>query len=232
MCEPGALKLIYTKEDRLAYIDKQDLSPYTPVPIWTPEENALRGEEPSYGKDEKSKTSIKAEEEQNSKVDANAEPETKPLFPKVTRPNQESRRRKRFIPSGCSIKINNPKINSLFKELKDIEHSRFLYATVVLFRVFLECSVKEYISKKNLKGNEDSKLGQDIDIVSKYFEDEAVMTKHELQPIRKMTSDPNCFFSTRTFNAYVHNPHAIVTSAQELNNVWDTLELFIRKLWE
>ena len=156
--------------------------------------------------------------------------QTEPSPPKP-RSKSLSTSRKYVIPSSCSIKITNPRINAIYYELKNhLKADDVPNACAVLLRVFMELSVDIYNTAKNAGVHENDDLHKKLTKTADFMENAGVMKKNELKPVRKAASVPHGLFSTNTFNAYVHNS-SIHPRPDELKLTWDEMELFVKSLW-
>lgn len=139
--------------------------------------------------------------------------------------------RKCLIPSNTNIPIQNPRIKKIYKELKELELSLFPNAIAVLFRVFVELSIDNYLKEKRISIKQDAKLSQKVSAVKDYFISNNIMHKNELHSVEMMISQPTESKSIRTFHQFVHNSQ-VTPSVDDLKNSWDDLSSFVRALWE
>ena len=139
--------------------------------------------------------------------------------------------RKSLIPHNVNLPISNARILKIFKELKKLEIEYYPNAIAVLFRVFVELSVDEYIKSHNLQAKNVTKLSQKINIIKKYFIEKNIMSENELHPIEMMVTIPTISTSVKTFHQFVHNS-MVTPSVDDLKNSWDDLYPFIEKLWK
>lgn len=152
--------------------------------------------------------------------------------------------RKHLIPRTCILKIPDGKANNIYHELRKLSlDGKDIYsnAVAVLFRVFIEFSVEQYIKQnsiplptyqdKNGKTFTKETLAEKLKAVMGFMENNTVMTKKDLKPIRDAMAKPSSLISTETLNAYVHhssfNPKPL-----ELKTSWDDMQTFITKLWQ
>lgn len=149
--------------------------------------------------------------------------------------NQSTTRRK-LIPHSFIIKIKNPKLNAIYDELRKLDIERFRNAVAVLFRVFFELSIDEFMEKnkipnKNKKGYE-LQLREKAQAVIKYFKEHnpPIMTDKELKGVNVAINEKDNVISVNTFNAYVHNKN-FNPQVSHLIIAWDNLSQFIAKLW-
>jgi len=147
-----------------------------------------------------------------------------------SKPNPKDR--KHLIPKTCVLKINNPKLNSIYHELQKIDLHKFTNAGAVLFRVFIELSLDSYIETHNLTTvSKDSTLLMKVTEVSSHMEKQRYADKHICKGIRSAASNKNDLLGIETWHAYVHNPR-FSPIYQNLNITWDNLQAFVEKLWE
>ena len=153
-----------------------------------------------------------------------------------------------LIPENLTIKIDEHRVQEIYEELKSLKINKYSNATAVLFRVFLELSIMQFIDKKKKEGTDllkkskddlkkkakDPKkitLHQKMKTCCEYMEKKEILEKHELQPVRIAINKKYDISSIHTFNSYVHNlSHN--PSGRELQTSWDNMQKFIQKLWE
>ena len=139
--------------------------------------------------------------------------------------------RKTLIPSSCILKIDAPRINSIYRELKRLELSQYVNACAVLFRVFFEVSLDHYIKQKKLTGvTDDSKLTQKVDHVANDLEQKGVLKKNELKAPRGSITNKHSVLSVDTMHAYVHNKNYSPIE-KDLKVSWDNIQQFMEALW-
>ncbi len=143
-----------------------------------------------------------------------------------------STKRKYLIPSSCILRIQPPRINAIFKELREVLCVEDCpNAVAVLFRVFFELSLDHFIDWKRISGvNKDSHLRQKVEAVGSHLEEKKILTKHELKPFRTAANNPNSIISVNTFNSFVHNPN-LHPKPTELKIIWDEHQPVMEKLW-
>lgn len=146
--------------------------------------------------------------------------------------NPVSTSRNTIIPKSLIIKISHPRINKLYRELKDLDLREFPNSAAITFRVFVELSIDAFIEDLKISGvNKDNKLSKKIDSVTNYLETNGHLDKHKLKGIKTATSNPNSVMSIDTFNSYVHNKH-FQPDPNNLKLTWDNFEPFILKVWD
>jgi len=141
-----------------------------------------------------------------------------------------SSRRNRLIPSNCIIRINDRRINGIYRELKSLPLEDHPNAGAVLLRVFFEMSIDSYIDRLDLSVNPGSKLSIKVQAVIKHLQDNKILSSSQLKPANVAISDPNSLFSIATFHAYVHNRH-LYPKPNGLKDAWDEMQTFMEKLW-
>lgn len=140
--------------------------------------------------------------------------------------------RKYLIPTTFHIKIQNRHINDIFKELKRLVVTDFTNSTAVLFRVFLELSLDEYIDYKKVKEiDNNAKLNKKLQWCLDDLKTAKAINDHDAKPVNQAVSSPNSILSTNTFNSYVHNKD-MYPNEKDLKIAWNNLEKFIKVLWE
>ncbi len=151
--------------------------------------------------------------------------------------NPKSTSRNYLIPKSCRITINQNKINSIYRELRDDlilndSKSSVPNAVGVLFRVFLEISLDEYAEKNMRIFKKDDTLKQKIPWVINSLQDKGYNPK-VFNEIRKVGSAKNekSFLSIDRFHEYVHSK-TVQPSSRELKTKWDLLQPFFELLWE
>lgn len=133
--------------------------------------------------------------------------------------------RKTAIPSRIQVKIVNPKMLSIFRELRRLEVDKFPHAAAVLTRVFLEGCVDLYIEKHNLPKSNLKTLGEKVKRVRQHIlatNKENPDVKDDLKGLEVFAEEPNSIGSANTFNAVVHNPKFLI-SPNELKTAWDRI---------
>lgn len=219
---------IYLKSDREKYIESlrqrdadQTLSPTAMQPP--------SGTENSYGP------------AQGDSDNPHAETATSPLDNQAATNTSNSKRlvsysvnRKTLIPTDQTLTIPQHRILRIFRELKSISVEDYPNAVAVLFRTFIESSADYYAKNNGLvdkRLNVDSTISVKVDGVATYIENNSIMTKHELRPIRQMASSETQNCSVKTFNSYVHNMN-ITPSSVDLRSAWDDIWPFVQQIWK
>lgn len=207
---------IYNREKRKQYIDnfenvhRPDLSNETSEQ-WSIQDVVNDGE--------KSKINNETKETQKSKSKK----------PKV---------RVGLVPKNLVLHINNPKLNKIFEELKQIPVRICPNASSVLLRVFLELSVDAYLEKYNLVINDaltacESKqnLHGKVNRVLDHMYKQNTLNKDLSKGIKFEINDSNSVLSIESLNAYIHSEF-FYPKADNLIIGWDNIETFFVLLWE
>lgn len=150
-----------------------------------------------------------------------------------TRSKGASRNRTRLIPRDFTVNISQKKANTICHELKSELHLKHHPAAIsVLFRVFLELSLDEFLRKKSIKvkAKDTQILAAKLRAAEEFIEKNGIMTAVELKPVRQAISNRDALGSTETLNAYVHSAH-LHPEGTTLATTWDNYEPFIRSLW-
>ena len=141
-----------------------------------------------------------------------------------------------LIPRGFKLELPPGKINDVFVELKGLNVTPYRHAVSVLFRVFFEMSLDDYIKKHSIQLPKDGsgrvvdKLQTRLQFVKQHAKDSGLMTEKELHPLKVAISATDSLLSPDTLNAYVHsrwmNPDPL-----QLKLTWANLQLCIERLW-
>jgi len=150
-----------------------------------------------------------------------------------------------IMPRNFKLRIPQTRINQIYHELQKLNTEIFLNSSAVMLRVFVEFSVDDYAKRrgislsvspkgpkveKELSEARDLSLRQKLIIVADYVEKKGVCTREELHGVRTLISSHTHILSVKTLNAYVHNPNYNPT-ASELRSNWDSIQVFIERLW-
>ena len=151
--------------------------------------------------------------------------------------SSKSTSRKHLIPKDCHLTISIPKINDIFLELRDdlsLDGSKSVPNAVgVLFRVFLEVSLDHYLRKKmKIAPDQNMRIIQKINDVTKYMMDNKIATKDQLRSIRQSsTSQKTDILHIERFHEYVHSS-TIQSDPASLKIKWSNVQEFFEILWE
>ena len=160
--------------------------------------------------------------------------------PKDSQKNKSKKPRTRvgLVPKNLVLHINNPKLNKIFEELKQIPVRTCPNASSVLLRVFLELSVDAYLEKYDLVKNNaitacssGESLQGKVGKVLNHMTQLGIMSNDLSKGIRSEINDKNSVLSIESLNAYVHNEF-FYPKADNLIIGWDNIETFFVLLWE
>ncbi|AMD60735.1 hypothetical protein AWN88_21620 [Agrobacterium tumefaciens] len=142
-----------------------------------------------------------------------------------------------LIPRTCVLKVTNTKIAEVTKELRTLAVKTYPHAISVLFRVFLELSVDEYLKQHGIsltltvQGGRmtDKKLAKKVDEAVQHMVSAGAPAK-EFTGITKALSDKSNPLHPDTLHAYVHNAFYSPTE-RDLTVAWDNAQPFFERLW-
>jgi len=153
--------------------------------------------------------------------------------PKKTAPSPKERNH--LIPKSCVLKINNPKVDAIYRELQKLDVNKFKNAVAVTFRVFIELSLDCYIEangleKKPASGKFFKSLREKVSDVTKHLMNAKLADKAICKGIRTAVQNEDDLLGIKTWHAYVHNPH-YSPIPQNLLITWDNVQKFAEILW-
>jgi len=151
-----------------------------------------------------------------------------------------STERKRLIPSTCSINIINPRVNSIYNELKKLDVKKFPNSVAVLLRVFVELSCDCFldghpnlIAMKKESGVtvqcSGMDLNQKIDKINQYLNSKHLIDKSICKGIKTLKKEDN-LGSIDSLNNYVHSTR-FTPIPESLPLIWNNIQEFIVILW-
>lgn len=151
-----------------------------------------------------------------------------------SKPNPKER--KQLIPKSCSMKISNPKVNSIYHELQKLDLNKFTNAAGVLLRVFVELSVDTYIEKHKLVSTPSAaksgmNLRQKVLQVANHLQNKKEADEAICMGIKFSVKNNNDLLGLDTWHAYVHN-NRFSPTASNLIITWDGIQDFMVILWD
>lgn len=164
-----------------------------------------------------------------SKVESNTEnQQSQEQQKKESRDKKDINKRKNLIPGIVQVKINHPRINQVYKELKRLNINDFPNSVAVLFRVLIEISMDEYIKNNDTITNvtNDSKLIKKVSACLDDLKSKKLINEDFIKPVNVCISDKDSILSINTFNSYVHNKNMYPDQTQ-LKNCWNQLQGFL-----
>ena len=148
------------------------------------------------------------------------------------RQDRHSNTRNNLIPESTALEIPVVRVKDIMVELKWLRLNTTPNAIAVLFRTFLELSVDAYVENHSIRGlNDRSSLKKKVEAVSIYLEDNNIMSRNQLLPLRRAVSTDTDLNSVRTFHSFVHN-RVHSPGREDLCAMWNSFELFFEKIWE
>jgi hypothetical protein len=151
------------------------------------------------------------------------------------RDNAPSIARPTLIPADFRMKIDDTRLNSIYKELKGLNVEDYTNAVSVTFRLFLEAMVKTYLKNTDPKWSPSAKSNEElfkqVRRVANELKAADKLTEDQAKPALTACENPDSFFSIKTFNSYVHNLH-MHPMAGDLKRAWDNFQPFIHALEE
>lgn len=141
-----------------------------------------------------------------------------------------------LIPKDFKLMLPSGKVNDIYVELKKLDVTTYRHSVSVLFRVFIELSIDEYINRNKVSlpskkgGGVDDRLITKLKSVATSLETSGIMSKKELQPLNVAMSNQDSILSTRTLNDYVHS-RWMHPEPMNLKTAWLNIQLFIERLW-
>ena len=146
--------------------------------------------------------------------------------------------RKTVIPPRLRLNVQDPKIATIFKELKGIKAEDFRNACAVLLRVFLELSVDAYMVTNGIQQKFKDTGGQLRDKSLKTKTEEVInhlvnmkgCDRKDFRSISRGLSVAHGPFNIDLLNDYVHN-RFVTPQAKSLIEAWNDAQPFFEKVW-
>lgn len=138
--------------------------------------------------------------------------------------------RNMLIPANVMLTISDKKCNGVFKELKNkLKHDEQPHSIAVMFRVFLELSLINYLTQKNitLDGRKNG-LHDKVVAVSNSLKSENKILGAQCTAIQVASS--NISKSSGELQNYLHNSH-LFPDKVSINTNWDNLESLFYGIW-
>ncbi len=154
------------------------------------------------------------------------------------KPTPSTHEQRNLIPKEFDITtLPAGKVNDVFIELKKLNVNLYRHAVSVLFRVFFEFTLDEYIKSESIKlatdkdGNTVDSLKMRFDRVIKHVKDAKLLTQDELKAVNVAMGGRDSWLSPNTMNSFVHSQQ-MNPDPQQLKAMWANIQPFIAKLWE
>lgn len=187
---------IYNKDNRKEYLEKI-------LKIDIPKEvistNLNNNREDIF----KESQNISQEDNKNEKnnIFTNEQINTELKVP-LKKSNPHTVTRKSLIPKKVILKIDDPKLNNLYIELKNCNINEFPTLIGCSFRIFLELSIDEYLSKCGLNFPKEKLEGKVIKCIEHLLKEELITPSEEKN--LKLMASSNVIASIKTQNSIVH----------------------------
>ena len=137
--------------------------------------------------------------------------------------------RKVLIPTTFSLRINETKINNIFRELKRASLKEYISLVSCSFRVFLELSIDYYLIKVGKsKGN--ATLQSNFLLCLDELEKRKKISQDQKKQLQTTSSNDRSFISTKALNALMHTN--LVIDENSLKTAWDNYQIFFEKVFE
>lgn len=202
------VKKIYTKEDRISYIDSITTE-------YLPDINKPKSNFHVLGTQSASQEPLATD---NSELSIKNIPSGK--------------QRVNLIQRDYVITINEARVNEVYHELRKLDLEEFSNAVSVLFRVFLELSIDVYIHKHHLSAKDNDSMGKKLQGVATHLKFTGKINDQQVKYILHIAQKNNFLASTlTTLHQYVHNPY-FSPKPSDLRATWDSLEFFITAIWK
>jgi hypothetical protein len=150
-----------------------------------------------------------------------------------SRNRRPSKPRRSVVHPRCKLNITKPRVERIFKEMREIPVDDFPNTVGILLRVFLELTVDTYFTTHKLAAFPKGKdtLAARLSAVSASLIARGVMTAKELKGVDYAARERKVVGANiYTFHAFVHNPDFAPQSV-DLRTYWDNLQLFFERVW-
>jgi hypothetical protein len=153
----------------------------------------------------------------------------------VTKKPKKKPQRVAVAASDAKINPSAPRTNDVYQELVTLDADRYPNSASVLFRVFVELSVDEYVSKHELMSYDASlntPLAKRLKEVNDHLFKSGAIPKGLHSVVQLVANNKHGLAASMvTFNQYVHNSYAF-PKPSELRTTWDELQPFLEAVWK
>ncbi len=137
--------------------------------------------------------------------------------------------------SDAKINPSAPRTNDVYQELVTLNADKHPNAASVLFRVFVELSVDDYVARHNLMTHDDSlktPLAKRLKDVNDHLYKAGSIPKGLYSVVQLIANNKHGLAASMvTFNQYVHNAYAF-PKPSELRTSWDEMQPFLEAVWK
>ncbi len=152
----------------------------------------------------------------------------------VARHRAGSKERSTVAPKRHGLNVTDKRLQRIVRELGELDAVRYTNAVCVLFRVFVELSLDDFIDRERIsvqqKPNHRPRLKEKMEAVATAMEAGYLLDAQELRAVRNSISSDYLATSVTTFHDWVHNLK-LNPSAHQAILAWDNLEPLFKKLW-
>lgn len=147
------------------------------------------------------------------------------------------------LPKSFKVRLGNQRVCAIHEELTKLEKSKFTNSGVVLLRVFLEISMKDFLDRIGRLGNmraQQKNPGEWRPRMSELVEEILpIVNDHIDRPdrdgvIKLLTGDSSAMFSMQDLHSFVHNKE--IPTERDIDQFWSRLEplfkIMLQKEWE
>jgi hypothetical protein len=160
-------------------------------------------------------------------------PTTTPTAPK-TKPKKKAQRAS-VAASDAKINPSAPRTNAVYQELVTLDADRYPNAASVLFRVFVELSIDDYVYRHELMTQDavlNTPLAKRLKAVNDHLFQAGAVPKGLHAVVQLVANNQHGLAASMvTFNQYVHNSYAF-PKPSELRTSWDELQPFLEAVWK
>jgi hypothetical protein len=153
-----------------------------------------------------------------------------------TRGTPSTEEQPNLIPKKFKLQLPAGKINDIFVELKELDVTKRRHSVSILFRVFFELTLDDYIKKHDIQLPPDKagwvrdNMPVRLEAVKTHVQQTKLLSDKELKPIHVAISNKHSFLAPDTLSAYVHSPW-MNPNPLDLKISWADIQLFVERLW-
>lgn len=209
------VKEIYSKKDRQEYMEKI-LNTTIPEDYKNLNKDTIRQDIFSISTTENSNSKDK----EQKKVDSQNED-----FYKKSNPHTNTRNS--LIPKHVTLKITNPKINNLYRELKSCKLSDFPTLIECSFRIFFELSLDEYLKNYGINLSKPT-LKNKFNECLKHLNTINCLTIADYKTLQ-VVGENNYPCATNYQHSLIHS--SLSLTVEDLKKLWDNYQIFFQAIF-